>query len=95
MMCLTGQVVSHRINPLKFPLMTQDLRKYSKQTNTRLIAGGILILFILGDGLIYAFYGGEAAVLGLVCLVAGLFPLLLIWLALVALEWFTRRANRD
>jgi TM2 domain-containing membrane protein YozV len=75
--------------------MAKDLRKYAKQTNTRLIVGGILILFILGDGLIYAFYGASAAVMGLVCLVAGLFPLLLIWLALAALEWFTRRANKD
>ena len=75
--------------------MAKDLRGYARQTNLRLILGGILILFILGDGLIYVFYGGGAAMMGLVCLVAGLFPLLLIWLALASLEWFSRRANRD
>ena len=75
--------------------MTNDLRKYARQTNMRLIAGGILLLFFLGDGLIYVFYGGGAAVMGLVCLAAGMFPLLLIWLALAAVEWFTRRANRE
>ena len=75
--------------------MANDLRKYARQTNVRLILGGILILFILGGGLIYIFYGGGAAMMGLVCLAAGLFPLLLIWLALAGLEWFSRRANRD
>jgi hypothetical protein len=94
-MFLTEEIYPRRINPLSSGHMAKDLRRYAKQTNTRLIVGGILILLILGDGLIYAFYGGGAAVMGLVCLVAGLFPLLLIWLALVALEWFTRRANRD
>lgn len=75
--------------------MANDLRRYAKQTNNRLIVGGILILLILGDGLIYAFYGAGAAVMGLACLFAGLFLLLLIWLALVALDWISRRANRE
>ena len=75
--------------------MSKDLRRYAKQTNTRLILGGILILFILGDGLIYVFYGGGPAMMGLVCLFAGLFPLLLIWLALAGLDWLSKRANRD
>jgi hypothetical protein len=75
--------------------MSKDLRRYAKQTNTRLILGGISILLILGDGLIYVFYGRGPAMMGLVCLLAGLFPLLLIWLALAGLEWFSKRANRD
>ena len=75
--------------------MAKDLRKYAKQTNTRLVMGGIIILFIIGDGMIYAFYGGGAAIMGLVCILAGLFPLLLIWLALAGVEWLSRRANRD
>jgi hypothetical protein len=75
--------------------MANDLRRYAKQTNTRLILGGFLILFILGDGLIYLFYGRGAAAMGLICLLAGLFPLLLIWLALTGIEWLSKRANRD
>ena len=75
--------------------MANDLRRYAKQTNTRLILGGLLILFILGDGLIYIFYGGGAAAMGMICLFAGLFPLLLIWLALAGIEWLNKRANRD
>ena len=75
--------------------MAKDLRKYARQTNARLIVGGILILFVLGIGLIYVFYGRGAAMMGLVCLFAGLFPLLLIWLALAGIEWLSRRANKD
>ncbi|MBN2145964.1 MAG: hypothetical protein JW726_01205 [Anaerolineales bacterium] len=73
--------------------MTRDLRRYAKQTNARLLVGFILILFIVGDGLIYWIYGREAALLGLVCLLAGLAPLLLIGLVLWGLEWFTKRAD--
>jgi len=75
--------------------MARDLRRYARQTNTRLIVGGVLLLFVVGDGLIYLIYGPAAALLGMICLVAGLSPLLLIWLALTAVEWITRRARGD
>ncbi len=75
--------------------MTRDLRKYARNTNARLIAGGILITFIVGLGLIYVFYGPAAAVSGLICLVAGISPLALIGLAFVILEFIVKRANRD
>ena len=75
--------------------MSRDLRKYARQTNIRLFAGGLLILFTVGLGLIYQFYGQEAAFLGLACLLIGLSPLLLIWLGLLAIEWIARRADPD
>lgn len=74
--------------------MSRDLRRYARQTNTRLVLGGILLLFIVGDGLIYYFYGQGAALMGLVCLAAGLSPLVLIWLALLLIEWIARVARR-
>jgi hypothetical protein len=37
--------------------MSHDLRRYAKQTNIQLIIGFLLILFIVGDGLIYLRYG--------------------------------------
>lgn len=73
--------------------MTRDLRRYSRQTTTRLLIGGILILFIVGDGLIYIFYGRDAAIMGFVCLLAGLAPLLLIWLALTFMGWVVKKVN--
>jgi hypothetical protein len=75
--------------------MARDLRRYARQTNTRLILGGILLLFLVGDGLIYLIYGRGPALMGLVCLAAGLSPLLLIWLVLSLLEWIVRRADRE
>ncbi len=75
--------------------MTRDLRRYAKQTNIRLIIGGMAILVIIGDGLILLFYGRDAAVMGLLCLLVGLLPLLLIWVVLSILEWVVRRSNAD
>ncbi|NOY99885.1 MAG: hypothetical protein GXP40_11920 [Chloroflexi bacterium] len=75
--------------------MSRDLRSYARQTNVRLIAGAIALLFIVGDGLIYLVYGKGAAVMGLICLLAGLAPVLLILLALTLLDWIVKRANRS
>jgi len=73
--------------------MSRDLRRYARQTNTRLALGGVLLLFLVGDGLIYFFYGQNAAMLGLVCLILGLAPLVLIGLALWVIEWIAGRAT--
>jgi TM2 domain-containing membrane protein YozV len=70
--------------------MGRDLRQYAKQTNLRLVAGFLLLLFIVGDGLIYIFYGRNAALMGLLCLVAGLSPLVLIMLAVWLIDWIAR-----
>lgn len=66
--------------------MSRDLRKFTNQTNTRLAIGGLILLFVVGDGLIYLFYGGSAALFGFLCLVAGLSPVVLIWLVLWLIE---------
>lgn len=71
----------------------RDLRKYMRQTNTRLIVGGVLLLLLVGDGLIYLVYGPAAAVSGLLCMSIGLVPILLILLAIWLLDWIVHRAN--
>lgn len=58
--------------------MKLDPRAYSKQTTIRLIVGGIGILFLIGDGLVYIIYGPAAAISGFLCLGAGLLPVLII-----------------
>lgn len=75
--------------------MKRDLRKYAKSTTTRLLLGFILILFLVGDGLIYIIYGRAAAITGLLCLLGGLFPLSLIFGILYILEAIARRANEE
>jgi len=74
--------------------MSHDLRSYARQTNFRLVLGFLLLLFILGDGLIYIFYGRNAAAMGLICLGMGLAPALLIWLVLMILGWMVSKVNR-
>jgi hypothetical protein len=74
--------------------MARDLRRYARQTWVRLMIGAILLIFIVGDGLIYFFYGRSAALMGAICLLLGLAPILLIWIAMLALEYIVKRANR-
>jgi hypothetical protein len=74
--------------------MSRDLRKYARQTNVRLLIGFLILLFLIGIGLIYALYGRGAALMGLLCVGAGLIPLFLIAGILWGMEWFLKRANR-
>jgi hypothetical protein len=73
--------------------MYRDLRKYARQTNTHLIFGRLLLLFVLGDGLILIFYGKSAALMGLLCLGLGLVPVIAILIALWILEVIVKRSN--
>lgn len=75
--------------------MSRDLRRYARQTNTRLFIGFILLLLIVGDGLIYWIYGPGAAFLGLTCILLGLLPLFLIWLTMNFLGWLAKRMGGD
>ncbi len=75
--------------------MTRDLRKYARNTNIRLLIGFILLLFVVGDGLIYLIYGPRGAIFGFLCLLGGLAPLVLIGLLLWVLEWIVKRTNKE
>jgi TM2 domain-containing membrane protein YozV len=75
--------------------VSRDLRKYTRQTNIRLIVGALILLFIVGDGLIYLVYGTSAALTGLLCLLAGMAPVVLVILIILLLDWITKHVNRD
>ena len=75
--------------------MTRDLRKYMRDTNTRIVIGAILLLFIVGLGLIWMIYGCGAAVTGLLCILAAFLPIGLVFLFLFGMDWFVKRANPD
>ena len=74
--------------------MGKDLRRYASQTNVRLFVGFIVLLFLVGDGLIWLIFGREAAIMGFICLLAGLVPLFLIWLVFLGLDVLVQR-HRD
>lgn len=71
----------------------RDLRDYAKQTNIRLAVGALILLLVVGVGLIWIFYGEGAAGLGLTCLLAALFPVILILLIFLAIEWIVKHAR--
>jgi hypothetical protein len=71
----------------------RDLREYARQTNVRLALGAFILLFVIGVALIWVFYGGPAAGMGLVCLLAALFPIILILFIFVGIEWILKRAR--
>jgi len=75
--------------------LKRDLRKYAQNTNFRLVFGFILLLFIVGDGLIYLIYGPAAAVTGLLCILGGLAPVLLIAVLMAVLDYFVKKANNE
>jgi hypothetical protein len=71
----------------------KDLREYAKQTNIRLAFGAFILLFVVGVALIWVFYGDRAAGMGLVCLLAALFPVILILGIFLGIEWILKRAR--
>jgi len=75
--------------------MSRDLRKYMKDTNLRLIVGAVVLLFVVGDGLVWLIYGFGAAVMGLLCMLGAMVPIVLILLLLSLSDWIVKRANRD
>ena len=62
--------------------MSRDIRQYMKQTETRLILGFLVLVFLIGDGLIFYFYGTGAGIAGLICLAGMMVPVFLIVLFL-------------
>jgi magnesium-transporting ATPase (P-type) len=75
--------------------MSRDLRKYASQTSVQLIAGAIVLLFVVGLGLIAWIYGPGAAVMGFLCLLGAMVPVGLIVLALFGLDVIVKRINKD
>jgi hypothetical protein len=73
----------------------RDLRAYARQTTVRLVAGVLIILLLVGDGLIYWFYSRSAALMGLVCIGAGLLPLIFIAIAFWVMDRIVKRANNQ
>lgn len=73
----------------------RDLRKYARSTNIRLAVGFFLLLLLVGDGLIYLIYGPGAAATGLLCILGGMTPLVLIALGLLLMDYIVKRANEE
>ena len=77
------------------PSSSRDLRKYTRRTQLRLALGSLAILFGVGGLLIYLFYGPGGAAMGVLCLVIGLLPVLLILVSLWILDVILRRSHES
>ena len=75
--------------------MSRDLRDYARKTNVRLAVGAFFLLFVVGIGLIYLFYGPGAATLGFICLLGAMLPVVLILLFIFITDWIVKRAGRE
>ena len=71
--------------------MPDNLRNYQNQTKFRLILLFILLLFTLGLGLIWLFYGGRAALLGFFCLLGAGIPVALVALLMLGLDKIVKK----
>jgi len=69
----------------------RDLRSYAKSTVFQLILGALVLIFLVGEILIYLIYGSTAAMTGFVCLIAGFIPLVLVLLSLWLIDWIARK----
>ncbi len=69
----------------------RDLRDYARQTHIRLIFGGIILLLIVGLGLVYIFYGSGAVFSAFLCIVAGIIPIVLIYISFLIIDWIVKR----
>jgi hypothetical protein len=81
-------------SPLKPKKQTPEiinLDDYASQTKFRLVLWFILILFIVGIGLIWLFFGRNAAIFGFLCLLGAGIPIGLIALSLLGLDAIVKR----
>lgn len=63
-----------------------DPGRHRRQTEVRLLIGGLACVAIVGGGLVWVLYGFQAAVTAVICLLAAAGILGLLWLILTLLE---------
>jgi len=71
----------------------RDLRKYARQTTFRLIVGAVVLVMVAGVGFTWLIYGKGAALTALLCIAAGLLPVVLILGLFVLINWILRKHN--
>lgn len=67
-----------------------DPGRHRRQTQSRLVASGLLVMLGVGGGLVWWLYGGTAAVAAVACLLAGTGVFGLLWLFLTLLELWVK-----
>jgi hypothetical protein len=60
--------------------------RHRRQTQARLLLGGLLVLMVVGGGLVWLFFGSTAALTTVLCLLAPACLFGLLWLLLILVE---------
>ncbi len=76
------------------PGRARDLRTYVQRTNLALILGGLLLVLVGGNLLVWLLYGPGTALQSLTCMMVLLIPVGLIAVILWLMDWVVRR-ERD
>jgi len=77
----------------------KDLKKkiksmdYASQTKYRVVLWFVFILFFVGLGLIWLFFGRNAAITGFFCLLGAEIPVGLIAIFLLGLDFFVKKSQ--
>jgi hypothetical protein len=75
-------------------MTSRDLRAYARSTTARLIAGGLVVLLVVGGALVYAIYGPGAFLSALLCIGLGLVPVALVIVVIAGIDSLRRWADR-
>jgi hypothetical protein len=69
----------------------RDLRKYARNTTVQLFIGGMVLLLVVGNGLIWWRYGWDAVRTSLLCMLVFTVPVLLAFGGLAVIDWIVKR----
>jgi hypothetical protein len=69
----------------------RDLRKYAQNTTIQLFMGGVFLLLLVGNGLIWWLYGPGAMRISLLCMLVFVVPVLLAFGGLAIMDWIVKR----
>jgi hypothetical protein len=72
-----------------------DLREHRRQTERNLVVGGFVLLFVVGGGLIWYFWGLGPALAGWVCMGAGVALFGGLYLVLKLMEWWSNPRDEE
>jgi hypothetical protein len=67
-----------------------DLRRYQTATDRNLLVGFFIVLFLVGGGLIFLFYGVGGLSTGLLCMVGGAVLAGVVVLVAFGFEWLSK-----
>ncbi len=71
--------------------VTRDLRRYARNTTIQLFAGGMLLLVVVGNALIWWLYGPNAVITSLLCMLVFAVPILLAFGGLGVIDFIVKR----